>query len=128
MSNGRAMSSVEDATVLVANPTHFSVTLRYNRGEDFAPVVLGKGKDRIALAMREKAREHKVPIVENKPLARALFAVAKEGQPIPIDFFRSVAEVIAYVMAPDGSGVLPPPPAEIPESAKEAVARLGGNL
>jgi flagellar biosynthesis protein FlhB len=128
MSSGRAMGSVEEATVLVANPTHFSVTLRYTRGEDFAPMVLGKGKDRIALAMREKAREHNVPIVENKPLARALFAVAKEGQPIPMDFFRSVAEVIAYVMAPAGSGVLPPPPAEIPDSAKEAVARLGADL
>jgi flagellar biosynthesis protein FlhB len=128
MSDGRAVGTVEDATVLIANPTHFSVTLRYNRGEDFAPIVLGKGKDRIALAMRDKAREHKVPIVENKPLARALFAVAKEGQAIPMDFFRSVAEVIAYVMAPDGSGAMPPPPAEIPESAKEAVERLGASL
>ncbi|MEE2904089.1 MAG: EscU/YscU/HrcU family type III secretion system export apparatus switch protein [Myxococcota bacterium] len=128
LAGDRAMASVETATVLVANPTHFSVTLRYNRGEDFAPVVLGKGRDRIALAMRKKARELAVPVVENKPLARALYAVAKEGQPIPTDFFKAVAEVIAYVMAPAGSGVLPPSPAEIPESAREAVAKLGGSV
>lgn len=98
MSNRQAVQSVGDATVLVANPTHFSVTLRYRRGEDAAPMVLGKGQDRIALKMRERAREHGVPIVENKPLARALYAIAKEGQPIPADFYKQVAEVLALVL------------------------------
>ena len=75
--------------------------------------------------MREKARESGVPIVENKPLARALYAVGKEGHAIPADFFRAVAEVLAYVMAAPGSGAMPPPPAEIPDSAKDAMRRLG---
>ena len=103
MSNRQAIHTVGDATVLVANPTHFSVTLRYRRGEDGAPMVLGKGQDRIALRMREKAREHGVPIVENKPLARALYAVAKEGQPIPVDFYQQVAEVLATVLGNRGA-------------------------
>ncbi|MCX7953281.1 MAG: EscU/YscU/HrcU family type III secretion system export apparatus switch protein, partial [Deltaproteobacteria bacterium] len=70
---------------------------RYNRGQDDAPVVTAKGVDFLALKMREIAFEFSVPIVERPTLARALYQVSKVGKPIPVEFFRAVAEVIAFV-------------------------------
>jgi flagellar biosynthetic protein FlhB len=94
----RAISDVKNATVLVANPTHVSVALRYEPGRDHAPILLAKGLDEVALRMRETARKHKVPIVENRPLARALFANGKVGLPIPVALYESAARVIAHVL------------------------------
>lgn len=95
---GFVPGAVKDATVVVTNPTHYAVALRYEAERDGAPMVLSKGVDAVAQTMRAEARQHQVPIVENRPLARALYAQAKVGDPIPLEFYRAVAEVIAFVM------------------------------
>lgn len=90
----RMMADVPRATMIVTNPTHFAVALRYVRGEGGAPVVVAKGRDLLALRIREIARDHGIPLVENKPLARALYdGVAVDGM-IPSEFYRAVAEII----------------------------------
>jgi flagellar biosynthetic protein FlhB len=94
----RAVAEVKNATVLVVNPTHIAIALRYEPGKDAAPHVLAKGQDEIALRMREEARARRVPIVEDRPLARAMYASAKAGRPIPIELYEAVARVIAHVM------------------------------
>ncbi len=93
----RMMQNVPGATVIVTNPTHYSVALRYEAG-DAAPVCVAKGVDTLALRIREVAREHKVPIVENVPLARALYAVVDIDQTIPREHFEAAARVIGFVM------------------------------
>ena len=92
-----SLQAVPDATVLIMNPTHYAVALRYVPTESDAPVCIAKGRNLIALKMREIAEEHNVPVVENPPLARALHAGLEEDQPIPPQFFQAVAEVINYV-------------------------------
>lgn len=88
---------VPTADVVVTNPTHFAVALRYDREAHAAPVVVAKGADLMAKRIREIAKEHKVMIVENPPLARSLFRSVEIGRPIPADLFRAVAELLAYV-------------------------------
>ncbi len=94
----RMMANVPDATVVITNPTHFAVALKYETGETGAPVCVAKGADNIAFRIREIAKEHDVPIVENPPLARALFATVEIEDEIPHDHYQAVAEVISYVM------------------------------
>ena len=94
----RMMAEVPKATVVVTNPTHFAVALRYEQADMAAPIVVAKGADLVAARIRELAQEHNVPIVENPPLARALFATVDLDQPIPSEHFRAVAEIIGYVM------------------------------
>lgn len=122
MSKKRGVFDVAKATVLVVNPTHYAVALRYDPDKDYAPHVIAKGLDELALAMRAKARRSGVPIVEQRPLARALYA-AKVGKPIPVDLYRAVAEVIAYVMqlrARDrGQVLVAPEPAAAEQPAGE---------
>jgi flagellar biosynthesis protein FlhB len=84
--------------VVITNPTHYAVALEYRRGEMAAPVVLAKGVDQIALKIREKAREHGIPIVENRPLARGLYDTAEIGDTIPGPLFAAVAEVLAQLI------------------------------
>lgn len=98
MSKGRAVADTAKATVLVVNPTHYAIALRYVAEKDFAPVVLARGVDEVALQMRASARRASVPIVEQRPLARALYSDAKVGRTIPVELYRAVAEVIAYVL------------------------------
>jgi flagellar biosynthesis protein FlhB len=98
MTKQRTSADVAQATVVVVNPTHYAVALRYIAEQDAAPVVVAKGLDELALQMRSIARQAGVPVVEQKPLARALYASAKVGRPVPVDLYRAVAEVIAYVM------------------------------
>jgi flagellar biosynthetic protein FlhB len=98
MARRRMMGAVKDATVVVTNPTHYAVALAYRRGEMAAPVVLAKGQDHIALQIRERARQHGVPIVEDKPLARALYSTAEIGDTIPTQLFAAVAEVLAQLI------------------------------
>ncbi|HET8932905.1 MAG TPA: EscU/YscU/HrcU family type III secretion system export apparatus switch protein [Polyangiales bacterium] len=98
MNRNRAKADVSKASVLVVNPTHYAVALRYEPEKDSAPVVLAKGLDELALQMRSVARHAGVPIVEQRPLARALYADAKVGRAVPVELYRAVAEVIAYVM------------------------------
>jgi flagellar biosynthesis protein FlhB len=92
----RMMAAVPDADVVVANPTHFAVALRYD-GSRPAPEVLAKGQDLIALQIRRIAQEHDVPIVSDPPLARALHASCEIGQTIPEELYAAVAQVLAFV-------------------------------
>jgi flagellar biosynthesis protein FlhB len=92
----RMLKDVPKATVIVTNPTHVSIALRYEPGMN-APLVLAKGEDFMALKIREVARAHDVPIIEEPPLARALLRTVQIGQEIPIDFYRAVAEVLALL-------------------------------
>lgn len=97
ISNARMMSDVPDADVIVNNPTHISVAIRYTQGKDAAPVVVAKGADLIAFQIRKIAKANGVPMVENIPLARGLYKQVKVGRHVPSHFFRAVAEVLAYV-------------------------------
>lgn len=98
MGRRRMLGAVKTATVVITNPTHYAVALRYQRSTMSAPVVVAKGKDLLALRIRELAREHSVVIVENPPLARALHQHGEVGQAIPADLFSAVAEVLAYLV------------------------------
>ena len=98
MARRRMLDDVPRATVVITNPTHFAVALEYRRGEMAAPKVLAKGADHIALQIRERAREHGIPLVENKPLAQALFKTAEVGETIPGPLFSAVAEVLAQLV------------------------------
>jgi flagellar biosynthetic protein FlhB len=96
-SKRRMMQAVPTATVVITNPTHFAVALRYERGME-APICVAKGMDAIALKIREVAGQHDVPIVENPPLARLLHATVEIDQQVPAEHYKAVAEVIGYVM------------------------------
>jgi flagellar biosynthesis protein FlhB len=93
----RMMTAVPKASVIITNPTHYAVALSYERGMA-APICVAKGVDLIALKIREVAKEHNIPIVENVPLARALHASVKIDDEIPVEHYHAVAEVIGYVM------------------------------
>ncbi len=93
----RIFSSVPQADVVITNPTHFAVALKYDREHMSAPQVVAKGRGYLALRIRKIAKESGVPIVERKPLARALYASCEVGTEIPHDLFKAVAEVLAYV-------------------------------
>jgi flagellar biosynthesis protein FlhB len=97
-SRQRMMQAVPSADVVVTNPTHFAVALRYKQDEDPAPIVMAMGQDNIALKIRELANENEIPIVENPPLARALYASCELDQEIPFEHYRAVAEIIGYVL------------------------------
>jgi flagellar biosynthetic protein FlhB len=93
----RMMAAVPKAAVIITNPTHYSIALQYERGMD-APVCVAKGVDAVAMKIREVAAEHSIPVVENVPLARALYATVDIDQAIPPEHYKAVAEVIGYVM------------------------------
>ncbi len=97
MAMSRMMQDVPDADVVITNPTHFAVAVVYNMNEGGSPKVVAKGQNLIAQNIKRIATENNVIIVENKPLARALFAEAEVGDFIPIDLYQAVAEVLAYV-------------------------------
>ncbi|WP_169568970.1 flagellar biosynthesis protein FlhB [Sneathiella limimaris] len=97
-SRQRMMQAVPSADVVVTNPTHYAVALKYDQAVDRAPMVLAMGQDNIALKIRELANENEIPIVENPPLARALYASCELEQEIPYEHYRAVAEIIGYVM------------------------------
>jgi flagellar biosynthetic protein FlhB len=93
----RMMQAVPDATVVVTNPTHYAVALKYDKGMG-APRCVAKGADAVALRIRAVAKENEVPIIENPPLARALFAAVDVDEDIPADHYKAVAEIIGFVM------------------------------
>lgn len=97
MARRRMMEQVPKATVVVTNPTHLAIALRYAPEENDAPVVVAKGKDLIAQRIKKLAKESNVPVVEDKPLARSMYDKVEVGFPIPMEFFTAVAEVMAYV-------------------------------
>ncbi|HXZ67968.1 MAG TPA: flagellar type III secretion system protein FlhB, partial [Alphaproteobacteria bacterium] len=94
----RMIQAVPNATVVVTNPTHYAVALRYVEKETTAPVCVAKGIDAFALRIRLTAKQHKIPIVENPPLARALYASVEVDEMIPQDHYKAVAEVIGFVL------------------------------
>jgi flagellar biosynthetic protein FlhB len=93
----RMMQEVPTATVVVANPTHFAVALRYESGKTRAPIVVAKGRDLIAQQIKALATQHGVPVVENPPLARTLYSSVSLGREIPYHLYRAVAEVLAFI-------------------------------
>jgi len=88
---------IPEADVVVTNPTHFAVALRYKVGLDNSPRVLAKGKNDMAKKVKDIARHHNIPIIENRPLARQLYKTVREGDEIPEELFKAVAQVLAYV-------------------------------
>ncbi|MHB0936627.1 MAG: flagellar biosynthesis protein FlhB [Armatimonadota bacterium] len=98
----RMMADVPKATVVITNPTHIAIALRYEPGKMAAPQVLAMGQLLIAQKIKEIAAKHRIPVVENKPLARALFAACEVGDVIPVEFYEAVAEVIAFVFKSTG--------------------------
>jgi flagellar biosynthesis protein FlhB len=98
MARRRMIADVKRATVVITNPTHFAVALEYKRGAMAAPLVLAKGADHLAAAIREQAQKYGIPMVENKPLAQALYKTAEVGESIPANLFAAVAEVLAQLV------------------------------
>ncbi|HMH64738.1 MAG TPA: flagellar biosynthesis protein FlhB [Rhizomicrobium sp.] len=101
-SKKRMMAAVPTATVVIMNPTHFAVALKYESGKMAAPICVAKGVDALALRIRAVAEENDVPVVENAPLARALHAAIEIDEPVPAEHFKAVAHVIGYVMRLQG--------------------------
>jgi flagellar biosynthesis protein FlhB len=98
-SRRRMLAAVPRATVVIANPTHYAVALRYVRGDHAAPVVVAKGLDNIALRIREIAKDNNIPVIEDKALARSLHAAVSVDRPIPPDFYKAIAEIILFLMS-----------------------------
>jgi len=97
MGRKRMLADVPKATVVVTNPTHFAVALRYESGETEAPVVIAKGADFLAKRIIEVAKENGVPVVERKPIARFLYKNVDIGHPIPLELYQAVAEILNFV-------------------------------
>ncbi|MFB3901855.1 MAG: flagellar biosynthesis protein FlhB [Acidobacteriota bacterium] len=97
MSLRRMMAALKEADVVVTNPTHFAVALKFEMGKMAAPVVVAKGKDLLAERIKSVAGEHQIPIVENPELARALYSSADIGEEVPVELYRAVAQILAYV-------------------------------
>ena len=91
------MAAVPSANVVVTNPTHYAVALKYDQAQDYAPKVVASGVDNVAMKIKEIAMEHDIPIIENPPLARELYAKVKPEEYIPDALFQAVAEVLVYV-------------------------------
>ncbi|MBM1689243.1 flagellar biosynthesis protein FlhB [Sulfitobacter geojensis] len=99
LSRQRTLAVVPIANVILTNPTHYSVALKYDPDTDMAPICIAKGADLVALRIREVAFEHDIPIVENKPLARLLFDTVEIDQAVPVEHWEIVAEIISFVFA-----------------------------
>ena len=97
IAKGRMLAAVPTADVVITNPTHYAVALRYRSDESGAPRVVAKGVDEVAQRIKQEARAHGVPIIERRALARALYRSVKTGSEIPAALYRAVAEVLAYI-------------------------------
>jgi len=97
MRRRRMMSEIPTASAVIVNPTHYAVAIRYRHESMSAPVVVAKGKNYLALRIRQRALEHQVPLVENAPLAQALYKSVDVGQEIPPQLYRAIAEILAYL-------------------------------
>lgn len=102
MANSRMMQKVPQADVIIRNPTHVAIALRYDPEQDHAPVVLAKGLDDLALRIVKVGEENHVYTVENKPLARAMYGACELDRPIPSEFYTAVAEILVYLYKQDG--------------------------
>lgn len=103
---GQLIENTKDATVVITNPTHYAVAIKYEIGMS-APVVVAKGVDYLALTLREVAKENEIPVVENKPLARTLYKLVEIGQEIPASLYKAVSEIIRYIFRIHGVKVAP---------------------
>ncbi|GER00418.1 flagellar biosynthesis protein FlhB [Iodidimonas gelatinilytica] len=103
-SRKRMMAAVPEASVVVTNPTHYAIALKYSHGQMEVPKVLAKGVDDVAMRIRKVAEEHNIPMVENPPLARALYATVEIDDDIPPDHYQAVAQIISYVLRLKKSG------------------------
>ncbi len=97
MASRQSLENVPTADVVVTNPTHFAVALKYERGADLAPIVVAKGEQLLARQIKMIAKEYEVPMVENKPVAQTLYRMGRVGSPIPVELYHVVAEILAYV-------------------------------
>ncbi len=97
MARMRMMQAVPNADVIIKNPTHFAVALSYNKEKHMAPIVVAKGQDELAFRIIAVGEENEVPVIENKPLARGIYAQAEVNDEIPAEFYGAVAEVLVYV-------------------------------
>ena len=97
MAMSRMMQQVPDADVVIRNPTHFAVALHYDPEKHVAPILLAKGQDEMALRIVRVAEENEIFIVENKPLARAIYATTDLNQQLPPEFYGAVAEILVHV-------------------------------
>ena len=102
MAQKRMMQEVQNADVIITNPTHYAVAIRYNRQKDKAPIVLAKGINEVALKIKEIGRKHMIQIVENPPLARELYKICDLDKAIPESLYKAVAEVLAFVYKTKG--------------------------
>ena len=102
MAMSRMMSAVPEADVVITNPTHLAVALQYDEKIHEAPVIVAKGADYLSQKIRDLARKHDIPIIENKPLAQALYQKGEVGSEIPIELYQAVAEVLAVVYRMEG--------------------------
>jgi flagellar biosynthetic protein FlhB len=93
----RMITAVPRATVVITNPTHYAIALKYDRETGGAPLVVAKGADLVALRIREIAAKHDIPIVEDKPLARAMYDAVEVDQWIPAEFYRAVAKILHFI-------------------------------
>jgi len=119
----RMMQAMPNADVVITNPTHYAVALRYDDKTDEAPILIAKGRDLIAKRIKDKAREHNIEIVENKPLAQALYFSVEVGRQIPEDLYVAVADILAYVY----NLKHPQPPARtMPKPAPEQIRANAG--
>jgi flagellar biosynthetic protein FlhB len=97
MANNRMIADVPNADVIITNPTHISIVVKYDGETMVAPEIIGKGQDHLAMKIREIAKEHDIPIVENVPLARALYKTVQVGEGVPRSLYKAVAEILAFV-------------------------------
>lgn len=97
VANRTMLNDVKNADVVITNPTHLSIALRFDRAKDNAPIVLAKGADQLAMKIREIAKKNRVPVIERKPVARALYGLVEVGDEIPLELYQAVAEILAYV-------------------------------
>lgn len=126
MSRNRMLAAVATADVVLVNPTHYAVALRYETGKG-APRVVAKGADALAAKIRERAREQRVPIVEDKPLTRVLYRVCELEEEIPAELYVAVARILAFVMSlrrPGVAAVPRPVPAPLPELPSKVAMRV----
>ena len=110
--------AVAEAHVVLTNPTHFAVALRYSHGRDQVPVVVAKGRGATALAIRDVAGEAEVPVLEYPALARAVYYTSREGQEVRDDLYHAIATVLAFVFSLNERARAAPPPVDVPASAR----------
>jgi flagellar biosynthetic protein FlhB len=97
MSQKRMMSEVPEADVVITNPTHYAIAMKYDKQVHNAPMIVAKGIDFLAIKIKDIARENKIPIIENPSLARALYDQIEIDQQIPEEFYKAIAEIFSYV-------------------------------